>query len=80
MIVSTTNTIEGKKIVKTINAIEAENGFFAANKIDSARKNLEKKAEQLGANAIIGYRIDISPIPLYGGVHVYGTAVIVEEK
>ena len=76
MIVSTTNTIEGMKIVKTINAIDAKSSMLARSARDSARKNIEKKAEKLGANAIIGFKIDY--IPFTGVAHAYGTAVVTE--
>lgn len=77
MIVSTTDTIAGMKIVKTINAIEAKSNMLALNARESARKNLEKKAEELSANAIIGFKI--RHIPFTGVAHALGTAVIVEE-
>ena len=73
MIVSTTDTIPGKKIVKMIGAIEARCSHFVLNEAKSAQKNLEKKAEKLGANAIVGFRIE----KISGVAHAYGTAVIV---
>ncbi len=76
MIVSATNTIEGMKIVKTVDAIDAKSGMLAISARESARKNLEKKAEKLGANGIIGFKID--SIPFTGVAHAHGTAVIVE--
>jgi len=79
MIVSTTNTIEGMRIIKTIGAVEAKSTSFSLDEITSARKNLEKKAERLGANAIINLQYK-KPTPLLGALHAYGTAVIVEEK
>ena len=77
MIVSTTNTLEGMKIVKTIGAIDAKSSSLSFDEVKSARKNLEKKAEKLGANAIINLKYD-KTTPLVGALYAYGTAVIVE--
>jgi len=79
MIVSTADTIPGNKIVKTLGLVTAKSGWIFSNREEDARNNLEKKAEQLGANAIIGYRsesVRSSFTPDY--VRAYGTAVIVE--
>lgn len=78
MIVSTTSTIEGMKIVKTIGAIASKSTSFSFDEITSASKNLEREAERLGANAIINLQYNKST-PLFGALHAYGTAVIVEE-
>ena len=48
MIISTTNTIEGMKIVKHLGYIEAKSSALCWDTRTSARKNLEKKAEELG--------------------------------
>jgi len=77
MIVSTTNTIEGMKIVKTLGAVEAKSSSFSFNEVKSARKNLEKKAEKMGANAVIGFKVN-KPDPIIGALYAYGTAVVVE--
>ena len=77
MIVSTTNTIEGMKIAKTINAIEEKSNLFTRNARESARRNLKNEAEKIGANAIIEFKI--RQIPVSGVVYASGTAVIVEE-
>jgi uncharacterized protein YbjQ (UPF0145 family) len=74
MIISTTDTVPGKKVVKTIGVVEARRSHFVLNKAKSAQKNLEKEAEKIGANAIIGFRI----AKVSGVAHAYGTAVIVE--
>jgi len=55
MIINTTNTIEGMKIVKNLEYIEAKPSVLSWDTRKSARKNLEKKAEELGANAIINF-------------------------
>lgn len=74
MIVTTADSIAGKKIVKTLGAIDARCSMFVLNEVKSARKNLEKKAEEMGANAIIGYKIE----KISGVAHAFGTAVVVE--
>jgi uncharacterized protein YbjQ (UPF0145 family) len=74
MIVSTTDSIAGKKVVQTLGAIDARCSMFVRNEAQSAQKNLEKKAEQMGANAVIGYRIE----KISGVAHAIGTAVIIE--
>lgn len=48
-----TNVIEGMKIVKNLGYIEAKPSALSWDTRKSARKHLEKKAEELGANAII---------------------------
>ena len=75
MIMSTTKTIEGMNIIKTLGVVDAKSTMFASNAADSARNNLEAEAEQLGGNAIIGYRVDADPMT--GRAHAYGTVVIV---
>ncbi len=65
------------KIAKTINAIEEKSNMVSLNARESARRNLEKKAEEIGANAIIDFKI--RQIPLTGVAHASGAAVIVEE-
>lgn len=74
MIVSTTDTIAGKKVVKTLGAIDARCSMFVLNEVKSAQKNLEKKADSMGANAIIGYKIE----KVSGVAHAFGTAVVIE--
>jgi uncharacterized protein YbjQ (UPF0145 family) len=70
MEIVTTETIPGKKIVKSLGATEARCSMFVFNEQESAKKNLAKKATELGANAIVGFRYDKR--------HAYGTAVVVE--
>lgn len=107
MIVVTTNTIEGGKITRYIDAVCAStvvgtNVFsdFAASFTDffggrsgtykrkleaiheEARKELEGKAERMGANAIVGYRLDFDEISGKDKsmlmVSVSGTACVVD--
>lgn len=79
MIVSTTDTIPGKKIVKTLGIVHTKVGFLAIISPEMAQGNLEKQAEKLGANAIVGLKIEAkqrrSHVQKYSA---YGTAVIVE--
>ena len=70
MIVVTTDTIVGKNIVTTLGLVEARCSMFVLNEEESAKKNLVKKAEQMGANAIVGFR--------YIKRHAHGTAIVVE--
>jgi len=74
MIVSTTDSIAGKKIIQTLGAIDARCSMFVMNEAKSAQKNLEKRAEEMGANAVIGYRLE----KISGVAHAIGTAVIME--
>ncbi len=86
MIVSTTDTIPGKKIVKMLGLVEASSGFLALtlapNPEKDARKKLEKKAEQLGANAILVYRSERAHhrVRAQSYVRSYGTAVVVQDE
>ena len=74
MLVVTTDIIPGMKIVKTIGAVDARCSRFVLNEVKSAQNNLEKNAEKLGANAIVGFKIE----KVSGVAHAYGTAVIAE--
>jgi len=79
MIVSTTDTIPGKKIVRAVGTVHTKEGFLAIISPEMAQRNLEKQAEKLGANAIVGLKIEAkqwrSHVQNYSA---YGTAVIVE--
>ena len=78
MIIHTTNTIEGMKIVKNLGYIEAKPSALSWDPRKSARKHLEKKAEELGANAIINFKTQ-DPLGVGIGAFASGNAVIVEE-
>jgi len=78
MIVSTTDTIEGMKIVKNLGYLEAKPKALSWDTRKSARKNLEKKAEELGANAIINFKAQDS-LGVGIGAFASGNAVIIEE-
>ena len=104
MIVTTTETISGKKVVKTLglvkgNTIRARHvgrdivaGFrniiggeiveytkMLAESREQALDRMQKEAEKLGANAVVGMRFITASI--MGGAAellAYGTAVVVE--
>lgn len=78
MIVHTSNTIEGMKIVKNFGYVEAKPSALSWDPRKSARKHLEKKAEELGANAIINFKSQ-DPLGVGIGAFASGNAVIVEE-
>ena len=79
MFISSKNTIEGMKIVKNLGYIEAKPKALSWNTRKSARINLEKKAQELGANAIINFKAqDLLGVGI--GAFASGDAVIVEEK
>ena len=82
MIVSVTDTIPGKKIVKAIGPVYTKPPLFglALFSPERAQKNLEEQAEKLGANAIVGLKVEAEQrrrgrVQKY---RAYGTAVIVE--
>lgn len=66
-------------IVKELGYVEAKPSMLVWNTRKSARKNLEKKAEELGANAIINFKAqDLLGVGI--GAFASGNAAIVEEK
>ena len=77
--ISTTNKIEGMTIVKQLGYIEAKPNALCWNTRKSARMNLERKAEELGANAIINYRA-WDPFGVGSGAVASGDAVIVKKR
>lgn len=79
MIISSSNTIEGMKIVKNFGYVEAKPNVISWGTRKSARKNLEKKVEELGANAIINFKAqDLLGVGV--GAFASGEAVLVEGK
>ncbi|MEW6034521.1 MAG: heavy metal-binding domain-containing protein [Chloroflexota bacterium] len=74
MVVVTTDSVPGKTIVKRVGEIEARSNFLVLNETKGAQQNLEKKAAEMGANAIIGFKIK----KMGGHPTAYGTAVVVE--
>jgi len=94
MLVSTTESIPGIKIVKLLGEVHARNNPFALglapDMSENAKKYLIKEAEKLGANAIVGFRTERQQYR--SGVsrktrgkirfvyYSYGTAVIAEES
>ena len=84
MIVSSTDTIPGKKIVKVLGTIHTQKPIFSAIVSPKmAEKNLEKQAEKMGANAIVGFKVEEMQLRRVRTVRqytAYGTAVIVEDE
>ena len=82
MIVSTTDTIPGKKIVKVLGAIQARNNplAFTLDMAKNAQKYLEKEAEKRGANAIVGMRMERQQQRRRVTYFAYGTAVTIEDE
>ena len=88
MIATTTETIPGKKIVKVLGTVHAKETFTGGYLVspDMAQRKLEKEAEKLGANAIVGLIIEekqrTKNVSLFRPRHysAYGTAVIVEDE
>jgi len=88
MIVTTTETIPGKKIVQVLGTVHAKESFTGGYLVspEMAQRKLAKEAEKLGANAIVGLKIEekqrTKHVSLLRHRHysAYGTAVIVEEE
>ncbi len=78
----TTDTIPGKKIVKSLDAVQSQSNPLGGAGLaqSSAKKALEKEALKLGANAIVGYRTDRQQSKTQITYYMYGTAVIVEDE
>ena len=70
ILVVTTDSIPGKKIVKVLGEIDARCSYFVRDEQKSAKTNLIKKAKKIEDNAIVGFR--------YEKMHAYGTAVLIE--
>ena len=107
MIITTTNTIEGKRIVEykglvfgeVVSGVNFIKDFFAGwtdtlggrsstyeseaqDARDDAVKEMAKRAEKMGANAIIGVELDYQIVGEKNGMimfNVIGTAVRVED-
>jgi len=85
VIIVTTDSIPGKKIVKTHGLVQASSGLQTGGGADSiaeidARRDLMKEARRLGANAVIGMK---TTRQLEGGgvtYNMYGTAVVAEDE
>jgi len=82
MIVTTTDTVPGKKIVKVLGEVHARNNPFAItlDMAENAKSYLEKEAQKLGANAIVGFRIEPQKFKRHTSYYAYGTAVVVEDE
>jgi uncharacterized protein YbjQ (UPF0145 family)/uncharacterized membrane protein len=78
----TTDTIPGKKIVKVLGSVQARNNPLLGPEVAEidARRNLIKEALKLGANAIIGMKIERQQTKRHITYYMYGTAVIIEDE
>ena len=89
IMVVTTDTIPGKKIVKTLGQVRARNSALLSHQMagwsleqateSDARRNLMKEAQALGANAIVGAKTERHESKGDVTYYVYGTAVIAED-
>jgi uncharacterized protein YbjQ (UPF0145 family) len=81
-LVSTTDAIPGKKITKVLGEVHARNNPLATtlDGAENAKRNLEKEAKKLGANAIVGFRTERQQHKRNITYYAYGTAVIVEDE
>ncbi len=107
MIITTTNTIEGKKIVKYLGLVTGEailganvfrDMFAAVRDIVGGRsadyerdlgrareialEDMEQRADEMGANAVVGIDVDYESFGQTNGmmmVSITGTAVVVED-
>ena len=85
MILSTTPTIEGHPILEYKGIVTGETIIGANEKVlreakDTALSEMQDRASQLGANAIVGIDIDYETVGQSGSmlmVAVSGTAVII---
>ena len=86
MIITTTDTIDGYRIIKYLGIIAISKDpkeFFGGIKIDKLTERIESEAiEKYGAetNAIVGLRFFKYDITSDGNVMAYGTAVKIEGK
>ena len=81
MLMTTTPIIEGKRIVKYYGIVSGETIIGAMAK-DTALKEMEAQAAQMGANAVIGVDLDYETVGGSGSmlmVTANGTAVKIEE-
>jgi len=73
ILLSKSDSIPGKQIIKQIGPIDARCSKFVLSEEKSAKKNLQQKAQEFGANAIVELRIE----KISGVKYAFGTAVIV---
>mgnify|MGYP001008435558 CR=1 FL=1 len=81
MIVSTTPTLEGKKIISYKGIVFGEVVSGVDFVKDFALKEMEQRAHQLGANAVVGVDIDYEILGSANNMMMViasGTAVVVE--
>lgn len=80
IVLVTTDSIPGRRIVTTLGPVQARNKPALGPGVVGidARKDLSQKARKLGANAIVGLRIEREDTEGGGAYFVSGTAVITE--
>jgi len=78
MIVTTTDNVPGQKIAKILGVVHDSRTAWASGKKaqDLIMKELVKQAEALGADAIIGLKLELAS---FGGYIGTGTAVKLEK-
>lgn len=82
VITVTTDTIPGKRIVKTLGLVEAHTAWNATDDVLAemdARKNLMREARRLGANAIVGLKSERRGKGSNTRYYMHGTAVTAED-
>lgn len=77
----TTDTVTGKKIVKTLGMVESRSNplLGAALANSSAKKGLENEALKIGANAIVGIKTERQQHKSGVTYYMSGTAVVIED-
>lgn len=90
VMVVTTDTIPGKKIVRVLGLVHARNSALLSYRMagrwleqateSDTRRNLLKEARALGANAIVGVKTERHEERGDVTYYMYGTAVIAEDE
>jgi uncharacterized protein YbjQ (UPF0145 family) len=76
MLMTTGETIHGHTIQRVLGLVEATSSFG----FKSIRDRITRKAETLGANAIVGVRYEGGRPAGVSGCVLYGTAVVVSPE
>ena len=80
MILTTTPSVEGKHIGEYLGIVCAQSNkmirsTLSEQGISGALSEVENKAIELGADAVVGVQFVGPPEQSYGTIHVFGTAV-----
>ena len=75
MLIVTTEQIAGKKIIKVLGLVHGEGYFIEITKVVEL---MTTQAEEMGANAIVGVRLNSWTVLETTRHEAYGTAVVVE--